>query len=51
LEHIPADSADILNTQLSTMEPLKNLLGDTGSENISVVGEDMISTTAQTYRR
>jgi hypothetical protein len=50
LEHIPADSADILNTQISTREPWKNLLEDTGSENTHVAGEDMIST-AQTYRR
>jgi hypothetical protein len=51
LGHIPADSADIPNTQPSTREQWKNLLGDTGSENTPVTGEGVISTTAKAYRR
>jgi hypothetical protein len=43
LEHIPADSADVLETQPSTRELWKNLLGDTGPESTSVAGEDVIS--------
>jgi hypothetical protein len=38
LEPIPADSADIPNTQLSNGEPWKNLLGGTGLENAPVAG-------------
>jgi hypothetical protein len=51
LEPIPADSADIPNTQLSNGEPWKNLLGGTGLENAPVAGGDVISATARAYGR
>ena len=42
LVHIPADSADVLNTQPSTREPWMNLLRDAEPESTSA-GEDAIS--------